>query len=183
MQVESIDFNEFKPIIYDIVKELLEEERNKQKELKVPVISNFELYERVVKIEEELRHQRELIKIILEQMDKRFEQIDKRFEQIDKRFEQIDKRFEQVNKRFEQIDKRFEQVNKRFEQIDKRFEQIDKRFQQVDKRFELVEKRFEQIDKKFEQITMRLDRFMFWFLGLVVSATLTIIGYMHYFIK
>lgn len=148
MQVESIDFNEFKPIIYDIVKELLEEERNKQKELKVPVISNFELYERVVKIEEELKHQRELIKIILEQMDKRFEQIDKRFEQVDKRFEQI-----------------------------------DKRFQQIDKRFELIDKRFEQVDKKFEQITKRLDRFMFWTLGLVVSATLTIIGYMHYFIK
>ena len=155
MQVESIDFNEFKPIIYDIVKELLEEERNKQKELEVPVISNFELYERVVKIEEELKHQRELIKIILEQMDKRFEQIDKRFEQVDKRFEQIDRRFEQIEKRFELIEKRFEQVDKRFEQVDKRF----------------------------EQITSRLDRFMFWSLGLVVSATITIIGYMHYFIK
>jgi Skp family chaperone for outer membrane proteins len=34
------------------------------------------------------------IKIILEQMDKRFEQVDRRFEQIDKRFEQIDKRLD-----------------------------------------------------------------------------------------
>lgn len=34
------------------------------------------------------------IKLILEQMDKRFEQADKRFEQIDKRFEQVDKRFD-----------------------------------------------------------------------------------------
>ncbi|GAB6888845.1 hypothetical protein JCM13304A_23450 [Desulfothermus okinawensis JCM 13304] len=142
MQIESIDFNEFKPIIHDIVKEFLEEEKRKQKELpEIPRISIYELFERVVKIEEELKHQREMIRIILEQMDKRFEQIDKRFEQIDKRFEQIDKRFEQIDKRFEQVDKRF------------------------------------------EQITTRLDRFMFWTLGLVLSATLTIIGYLHYFIR
>lgn len=46
---------------------------------------------------------KEDIKIILDQMDKRFEQVDKRFEQVDKRFEQIDKRFEQVDKRFDQL--------------------------------------------------------------------------------
>lgn len=46
---------------------------------------------------------KEDIKIILDQMDKRFEQVDKRFEQFDKRFEQIDKRFEQVDKRFDQL--------------------------------------------------------------------------------
>lgn len=128
MDVESINFNEIKPIIYDIVKEFLEQEKRKEKEVpEIPKISIYELFERVVKIEEELKHQREMIKIILEQMEKRFEQIDKRFEFIDKRFEQMDKRF--------------------------------------------------------EQITTRLDRFMFWTLGLVISATITIIGYMHYFIK
>jgi chaperonin cofactor prefoldin len=34
------------------------------------------------------------IKLIIEQMDKRFEQVDKRFEQIDRRFEQTDKRID-----------------------------------------------------------------------------------------
>ena len=34
------------------------------------------------------------IKLLIEQMDKRFEQMDKRFEQIDKRFEQVDKRLD-----------------------------------------------------------------------------------------
>lgn len=48
------------------------------------------------------------IKILLEQIDKRFEQMDRRFEQIEKRFEQVDKRFEQVDKRFEQVDKRLD---------------------------------------------------------------------------
>ncbi|WP_432743314.1 hypothetical protein ABXJ76_01135 [Methylobacter sp. G7] len=69
----------------------------------------LDLRERTIRVEEELKHQRELMVEGFKQMDKRFEQIDKRFEQIDKRFEQIDKRFEQVEKRLDQVDKRFEQ--------------------------------------------------------------------------
>ncbi len=61
------------------------------------------------------------MKLLREDMDKRFEQVVIRFEQVEHQFE---KRFEQVEKRFEQVDKRFEQVDKRFDQVDKRFEQI-----------------------------------------------------------
>jgi ribosomal protein L9 len=65
--------------------------------------------------EEELKHQRELMREGFAQVDKRFEamqaSMDQRFEQIDKRLEQIDKRLEQ--QRLE-MDKRFEQVEKRF---------------------------------------------------------------------
>ncbi|CCE22671.1 hypothetical protein [Methylotuvimicrobium alcaliphilum] len=95
---------------------------------------DLELRERFVRVEEELKHQRELMLEGFKQMEKRFEQVDKRFEQVDKRFEQVDKRFEQVDKRFEQVDKRFEQLDKRFEvmqlEMNKRFEQVDKRFEQ-----------------------------------------------------
>ena len=88
----------------------------------------LDLRERTIRVEEELKHQRELMLEGFKQMEKRFEQVDKRFEQVDKRFEQVDKRFEQIqldmNKRFEQVDKRFEQVDKRFEQVDKKFEQL-----------------------------------------------------------
>jgi uncharacterized protein (DUF3084 family) len=88
----------------------------------------LDLRERTIRVEEELKHQREVMLEGFKQMEKRFEQVDKRFEQIDKRFEQVDKRFEQMqmdmNKRFEQVDKRFEQVDKRFEQVDKKFEQL-----------------------------------------------------------
>jgi predicted nuclease with TOPRIM domain len=86
------------------------------------------LNERMIRVEEELKTQREL-------MREGFAQVDKRFELMEKRFEQIDKRFEQVERRFEQIDKRFELVEKRFEQVDKRFDQIDKRFEEVGQRF------------------------------------------------
>ena len=74
-----------------------------------------ELLERSVRVEEDLKHQRLLMRESFEQFEKRFELIEKRFEQVDKRFEQVDKRFEQVDKRFEQVDKRFEQVDKRLE--------------------------------------------------------------------
>jgi septal ring factor EnvC (AmiA/AmiB activator) len=77
----------------------------------------LDLRERTIRVEEELKHQRELMLEGFKQMEKRFEQVDKRFEQVDKRFEQVDKRFEQMDKRFEQVDKRFEQSDKKFEQL------------------------------------------------------------------
>ena len=84
----------------------------------------LDLRERTIRVEEELKHQRELMSEGFKQMDRRFEQVDKHFEQIQS---DMNKRFEQVDKRFEQMDKRFEQIqsdmNKRFEQVDKRFEQ------------------------------------------------------------
>jgi len=90
----------------------------------------LELRERTTRVEEELKHQRELMLTGFAQMEKRFEQVDKRFEQVDKRFEQM---HSDLNKRFEQVDKRFEQMhsdlNKRFEQVDKRLEQIDRQLE------------------------------------------------------
>ena len=124
---------------------------------KPPAVYEIELRERMVRVEEELRHQRDLIQTILVQMDKRFDAVDKRFEQM------------QLN-----MDKRFEAVDKRFEAVDKRFEQMqlnmDQRFDAVERRFEATDKRFEAMDKRFEELTRRLDRFMFWSFGLTVSV-------------
>jgi predicted nuclease with TOPRIM domain len=63
----------------------------------------LELRERIVRVEEELKHQRELMLEGFKQMEKRFEQVDKRFEQIDKRFEQVDKRFEVMTARIDRF--------------------------------------------------------------------------------
>jgi len=41
------------------------------------------------------------MKLLREDMDKRFEQVNIRIEQIDKRFEQIDKRFDQLTSRMD----------------------------------------------------------------------------------
>ena len=60
------------------------------------IIYELDVRERTVRVEEELKHQRELMRQGFEMMEKRFEQVDKRFEQVEKRFEQVDKRFEHV---------------------------------------------------------------------------------------
>ena len=63
-------------------------------------VSDPVLLERIVRVEEGLKSQLELMRQGFNQMEKRFEQIDKRFEDMqynmDKRFEQVDKRFSQL---------------------------------------------------------------------------------------
>jgi hypothetical protein len=80
----------------------------------------LQLHERMIRVEEELKTQRELMKQGFEQVDKRFEQVDKRFEQVDKRFEQVDKRFEQAERRFDQMEKRFETMENYFSELGRR---------------------------------------------------------------
>jgi len=74
---------------------------------KPPAVYEIELRERMVRVEEELKHQRDLIKSILVEMDKRFEAVDKRFDAVDKRFEamllQMDKRFEDLTRRIDRF--------------------------------------------------------------------------------
>jgi hypothetical protein len=61
---------------------------------KPPAVYEIELRERMVRVEEELKHQRELMREGFVQMERRFEQIDKRFEQVDARFEAMTRRID-----------------------------------------------------------------------------------------
>ncbi len=72
---------------------------------KPPAVYEIELRERIVRVEEELKHQRDLIRRGFDLMDKRFSEVSKRFEMVDKRFEQMDERFE---RRFEALTKRID---------------------------------------------------------------------------
>ncbi len=88
-----------------------------------PVVYEIELRDRIIRVEEELRHQRDLIQQILHQMDKRFEQVERRIEaqrqEMILRFEQVDKHIEAQRQemilRFAQVDKRFEEINRRID--------------------------------------------------------------------
>ncbi|SDW35813.1 hypothetical protein [Thiocapsa roseopersicina] len=62
-------------------------------------VYEIELRERMVRVEEALKHQGELMRQGFEQMEKRFEQMERRFEQMERRFDQSDKRFEDLIKR------------------------------------------------------------------------------------
>ena len=107
MALAQEDLELIKQQLGTYVKEHLSDWLAEQSLGKPPVVYEIELRERMVRVEEELRHQRELMREGFAQADKRFEQIDKRFEQIDKRFEvmqaTMDKRFEQIDKRFEAV--------------------------------------------------------------------------------
>ena len=138
---ETLTENKVKEIIERYLDEKLDVIIKKYtKEHEIP--DKLSLIERTIRVEEELKAQRELMEKSFELIEKNFEQVDKRFEQIDKRFEQVDKRFEQIEKRFEQVDRQFEQVDKRFEQVDKHFDLINKRIDELrnytDKRFKLL---------------------------------------------
>ena len=115
-------------------------------------VYEIELRERMVRVEEELKHQRELMREGFAQMERRHQEL-----------------------RADML-ARFAQVDKRFEQVDKRFEQVDKRFEQVDKRFEQVDKRFEQVDKRFDDMLRRSDRHFLWLIGFILSVGALIIA-------
>ncbi len=124
----------------------------------------FSLLERIIRVEEELKAQREIIASLQREMGARFEAIEKRFETMNKAME---KRFETMNKAME---KRFETMNKAME----------KRFEAVEKRFEAVEKRFETVDKRFESVEKRLS-FLQWFMAggfTFISVLITIINFL-----
>ena len=89
------------------IKEHLGEWLTEQSLGKPPAVYEIELRERMVRVEEELKHQRELIKTILEQMNKRFEAVDKRFEAMQK----------EMNRRFDAVDKRFEALTRRIDRF------------------------------------------------------------------
>ncbi len=128
-------------------------------------------------LEEELRHQREIIHINYDVTNRGFEQVDKRFEEMlqytNKRFDQVDKRFEDL---IHYMDKRFEQVDKRFEEM---LQYMDKRFDQVDKRFEdmlhYMDKRFDQVEKRFNS--------MQWMIGIGFSAIAVLMTILKIFAK
>jgi hypothetical protein len=54
-----------------------------------PAVYEIELRERMVRVEEELKNQRELIKTLIEQMDKRFDAVDRRFEVLTQRIDRF----------------------------------------------------------------------------------------------
>lgn len=76
------------------------------------------LGEHMVRVVEGLKHQRELIKTLIEQMDKRFDAMQK---QMDKRFDAADKRFDAMRK---QMYQRFDAVDTRFDALIRRIDRF-----------------------------------------------------------
>ena len=101
------------------------------------------------------------------------------FSQVDKRLDQVDKRLDQVDKRLDHVELRLDQVDKRLDQVDKRLDQVDKRLDQVDKRFDRNEIRYTGFDSHFQAINQRIDRFMFFSLGLTVTVGMAVVTFVQ----
>ena len=83
--------------------------------------------------------------------------------------------FSQVDKRLDQVDKRLDQVDKRLDHVELRLDQVDLRLDQVDKRFDRNEIRYTGFDSHFQAINQRVDRFMFFSLGLTVTVGMAVV--------
>ena len=69
----------------------------------------------------------------------------------------------------------FSRADKRLDQVDKRLDQVDLRLDQVDKRFDRSEIRYTGFDSHFQAINQRIDRFMFFSLGLTVTVGMAVV--------
>ena len=127
-----------------------------------------ELRERAVRVEEELKAQRELMKVGFDHVDKRFEEM-----RADTKahFEQVDKRFEQMRS----------DMNTRFEQVDKRFEQVDRRFEEMrsDMNTRFAEQRADT-NRRFDEMHKSSTRWMV-FVSVVMSMMTLFIAYGTFF--
>lgn len=125
MAIAQEDLEFIKQQLGAYVKENLSDWLAEQSLGKPPVVYEIELRERMVRVEEELRHQRELMQEGFAQVDKRFEQVDRRFEELREdmlgRFAQSDKRVEDMRQdmlaRFDQSDRRFEAMTRRIDRF------------------------------------------------------------------
>ena len=83
--------------------------------------------------------------------------------------------FSRVDKRLDQVDKRLDRVDKRLDHVELRLDQVDLRLDQVDKRFDRNEIRYTGFDSHFQAINQRIDRFMFFSLGLTVTVGMAVV--------
>lgn len=81
--------------------------------------------ERLIRLEEAISRQGDLIEKMLHQMDMRFEQTNRRIDDMNRL---MDMRIKQVNRR---IDELTLQMNIRFEQMEDRIERVDKRISRM----------------------------------------------------
>ena len=94
MALAQEDLDLIKQQLGEYVKEHLGDWLAEQGLGKPPVVYEIELRERMVRVEEELKHQRELMREGFAQMDKRFEQVDKRFESVQQDIRNLQQRMD-----------------------------------------------------------------------------------------
>ena len=98
-----------KEALIEIIKPLIAQQLEtfvREHEIKAKEVS---LLERLIRVEEELKVQRDVIASLLREMNARFEAADKHFEEVQKHIESsVEAIQKQIDSRFEAVDKYFE---------------------------------------------------------------------------
>lgn len=121
----------------------------------------LDLIERVVRVEEELKTQRETTEIGFQAMEKRFDLLQ---QSMDRHFAAIDQRFEQTQ---QSMDRNFEFTR---QEMNRRFEEKQ---QSMDRQFESVEKRLDSFEKRFSVLQ--------WTIGLGFTILAVLMGVFNFF--
>ena len=115
MPLEQQDIEFLERRIEKHIRKHLSEWLSEMSYAKPPQVYEIELRERMIRVEEELKNQRELMMQFMQQVDKRFEQVDKRFEQVDKRFEQVEQRIDKLSESIYELTLEIKESTKRQE--------------------------------------------------------------------
>jgi len=173
--INESDLKEVKNYVIQILPQLLQQEPGVLTTIESIIAKQFPRRDEFTRLLDEVKLLREnmerrflqvdnRIDLLRADMEQRFEQVDKRLAQVDKHLEQVDKRLEQVDNRIDllraDMERRFEQADRRIdlmhEDMEQRFLQVERRFEQVDKRIDLMredmERRFELADKRFDDM-------------------------------
>ena len=93
------------------------------------------------------------VKLLREDMNRRFELMEQKFELMEQKFEAQRQETEQ---RFDAL---YKEMNHRFEQVDKRFEQVDKRFEEQHREIVDVKRRVIKIESGQALLLDKMTRF------------------------
>lgn len=76
-------------------------------------VGESELRERKVRVKEDLRHQRELLREGFGQLDRRFQEVDKSLALIDQGLARVDQGLKRIDQGLERMDRRFDELTRR----------------------------------------------------------------------
>jgi archaellum component FlaC len=90
----------------------------------------------------------QLLKEMMDQMNRQFDKIDNRFDEMDQKFIKIDKRFDVVDLRFDGVEASIQSLK----------ETVENNASEFRSHFRHIENKLEQHDKMFEVVSEELQR-------------------------
>ena len=95
----------------------------------------------------------ELLRQILERLDRMEQQNETRFDSLEKRFDSLEVRFDKLENRVGNLESRFDTLEGRFDALEGRFDNLEGRFDTLEGRFDTLEGRFDNLEGQVRENT------------------------------